>query len=83
MENKENALIAEALKVYKIPEKYVFAQRADPSTGEAIIVTHGGKKIRHKKGEPAKLELTETDITGTLPDQDFVWDRQVLIRDGS
>lgn len=76
MEKQGKVLIAEALKVYKIPEKYVFASREDPETGEAVIVTHGGKKIRHKKGEPAQFELAETEITGALPDQDFVWSKK-------
>lgn len=69
----DQALIEEALKVYKIPKEFLFGSRADTNTGEVVIVTHGGKKLRHKKGDSAKVELTETDITGKPPEQDLVW----------
>lgn len=82
MEKEEKALIAEALEVYKIPEKYVFASRAYMDTGEAVIVTCGGKKIRHRKGEPAKLELTEVQITGELPKEEMVWHEKLNQRIG-
>jgi len=70
---EEQALIEEAMKVYKIPKEYVFGCRVDPDTHEAIIVTRGGKKLRHKFGEKAQFELTETDITGNPPEQEMVW----------
>ena len=73
MEKEEKAIIDEALKIYKIPKEYVFASRVDVKTGEAVIVTNGGKKFRHKKGEPAKFELTYTEITGELPKQEPTW----------
>lgn len=72
-EKADQALIKEALKVYKIPKKYLFSSGINPHTGEAVILTHGGKKLRHKKGDKAKFELTETQITGNLPEQDLVW----------
>ena len=77
MENKETDLIQEALKVYKIPERYVFASREIPERGEVVIVTHGGKKIRHKKGEAAKFELTYTEISGELPKEEMIWDKKL------
>lgn len=73
MEKEEKALIDEALKTYKIPKGYVFASGVDVETGKVVIVTHGGKKIRHRKGEPAKFELTYTEITGELPEQKLIW----------
>jgi len=73
MEKEEQALIDEALKVYRISRRYVLGNRVDPETNEAVIVTHGGKKFRHKKGETAKFELTETEITGEPPKDEMVW----------
>jgi len=75
-EKAERPLIEEALKVYKIPKEYLFHSRIDTNTGEAVIVTHGGKKLRHRKGEKAKCTLTETQITGKLPEQDLVWSKK-------
>ena len=72
----DQALIQEALKVYKIPKEYLFHSRIDANTGEAVVVTHGGKKLRHKKGDNAKVELTETDITGKLPEQELIWSKK-------
>ena len=77
MEKEENTLIDEALKIYNIPREYVYACRAYVEDGEAVIVTNGGKKLRHKKGEPAKFELTYTEITGELPEQGLVWDKKL------
>ena len=72
----DQALIEEALKVYKIPKEYLFHSRVDANTGEAVIVTHGGQKLRHRKGEKAKRKLTETQITGNRPEQHLVWSKQ-------
>jgi len=69
----EQKLINEALKVYKIPKEYLFHARIDPNTGEAVIVTNGGKKLRHRKGGEAKFRLTEVEITGELPKEEMVW----------
>ena len=70
-------IIREALKVYGIAGKYVFSSGIDKATGEAIILTNGGKKFRHRKGEPAKFELSHVQITGELPEQEFVWDAKL------
>ena len=73
----EQKLITEALKVYKIPREYLFHARIDPNTGEAVIVTNGGKKLRHRKGEEAKLRLTEVQITGERPKEEMVWHKKL------
>ena len=82
---EESKLIDEVLKVYKIPLKYVFASKYHPETGEVVIVTNGGKKLRHRPGEPAKFKLTEVQITGELPEEERAWiekiDRRIPIRD--
>lgn len=82
MEKEENTLIDEALKVYNIPREYVYASRAYVDDGEIVIVTNGGKKLRHKKGEPAKFKLTYTEITGELPEQETVWNKKLNQRVG-
>jgi len=68
-----NPVVEQALSLYNIPKKYVFHCHVDAESGEAMIVTHGGKKLRHRMGEKAKCELSETQITGKLPEQDLVW----------
>ena len=75
-EKTDQAVIEEALKVYRIPKEYVFNSRIDHNTGEAVILTYGGKKLRHKKGDKARVELTETDITGNPPEQEMVWSKR-------
>ena len=78
MEEKEGQdLIDEALKVYGISPENVFNSRIDKETGEAVIVTNGGKKIRHRRGEAAKYELTGTDIAGERLEEDLVWDAKL------
>jgi len=69
----QEKLIAEGCKAYGVDRKFLFSSGIDPHTGEAVILTHGGKKLRHKKGHKAKFELTETQITGNLPEQELVW----------
>ena len=87
-------LVKEALEVYGIPEEHILGSgtrkfeekifgKWNDVIGlrlveEAVIVTHGGKKIRHRKGEPAKAKLTEVEITGVLSkapegEPDRVW----------
>ena len=59
-------LIAAACEAYGIAPKYVFASRIDKATGEAVIVTHGGKKVRFKAGD--KVEpLDQIAVTGINP----------------
>ena len=73
MDDKDKALIEEALKVYGIPQQWVFASRVDKVRGAAVIVTWGGKKVIHKKGEAAKFKLTSVEISGFLPKEEMFW----------
>jgi len=77
LSTEEQKLIEEALRVYKIPREHLFHSRIDPDTGEAVIVTNGGKKLRHRKGEKAKFTLTEVQITGKLPEEEMVWHKKL------
>jgi hypothetical protein len=70
---EELALIAEAIKVYKIPKEYVFSTSIDQKTKEAKILTYGGRKVRHRKGEPAREILTPVQITGKAHADDVAW----------
>ena len=59
-------LIAAACEAFGIAPKYVFASRIDAQTGEAVIVTNGGKKVRFKAG--AKVApLDQIAVTGINP----------------
>lgn len=55
--NKPNALIAEALKAYGIDAKFMLGSAIDAETGEAVIVTSGGAKVRYAKG--AKVDTLD------------------------
>ncbi|HCU69856.1 MAG TPA: hypothetical protein DGF30_11720 [Desulfomicrobium sp.] len=60
-------LILEACDAYGIEWQYVMASAIDPATGEAILVTFGGKKVRYKKGQQVQ-KLGAVEITGVNPD---------------
>jgi len=77
LSKEEQKLIEEALRVYKIPREHLFHSRVDSKTGQAVIVTNGGKKLRHRKGEKAKFTLTEVQITGKLPEEEMVWHKKL------
>jgi len=64
---KQPPLIAEGCKAYGIDKKYVFASGIDKETGEAVIVTDGGKKVRYAKGDNVD-ELSQIEITGVNPE---------------
>jgi hypothetical protein len=76
MDDKDKALIEEALKVYEIPPQWVFASRVDKVRDAAVIVTFGGKKIIHKQGEAAKFKLTKVEIGGFLPKEEMFWSKK-------
>lgn len=59
-------MIAEACEAYGIAPEFVFSSNYYPKAGEAVIVTHGGKKVRWKKGQEVK-RLDEISITGINP----------------
>ena len=73
MDDKDNVLIKEALKVYGIPPQWVFASRVDKVRDAAVIITNGGKKVVHKAGEAAKFKLSEVEISGFLPKKEMFW----------
>jgi hypothetical protein len=66
-ENDKNAigdkLIAAACKAFGIGRKFVMASRYDEATGEAIILTNGGTRVRYKDGDKVE-NLDEIEITG-------------------
>ena len=69
--NKEGqSLVKEAMDAYGIRPDDVLKSRIDRAAGaagQAVIVTHGGKKVRYARGE--KVEpLTEIERKGINPD---------------
>jgi len=67
-----NPVVKQALSLYDISKKDVFHCRVD-AEGQAMIVTAGGKKLRHRMGEEAKFELSESQKSGNPPEQELVW----------
>lgn len=60
--------IVEGLReAYGIPREYLLLGRVDAVTGEVVLVTHGGKKIRHREGDEP-MPLSEIEITGINPE---------------
>ncbi|MCX5855624.1 MAG: hypothetical protein NTZ24_13820 [Deltaproteobacteria bacterium] len=76
-EDKDKALIEEALRVYEIPPQWVFASRVDRQLNAVVIVTNGGKKVIHKAGEKAKYKLTIVEIAGFLPKEELFWSERL------
>jgi len=70
-----NPVVKQALSLYDISKKDVFHCRVD-AEGQAMIVTHGGKKLRHRMGEEAKFKLSESQKSGNPPEQDLVWSQK-------
>jgi|GEM_PF-2865930 len=60
-------LVAEACAAYGIAPEYLFAGRIDAETGEAVIVTRGGAKVRFKAGASVR-PLSEIAVTGVNPE---------------
>lgn len=59
-------LIAAACEAFGISPKYVFASAFHEDTGEAVVVTNGGSKVRFKAG--SKVEpLDPIAVTGINP----------------
>lgn len=60
------ALIYEGCAAYGINKKFLLASAIDALTGEAVLVTVGGAKVRFKAGQ--KVEpLNQIRITGINP----------------
>jgi hypothetical protein len=70
---KYKDFLAEALGVYNIPTCFVLAWRYDLPTDSMVVVTHGGKKISHKRGAGPTVTLSEGDISGFLPKSELYW----------
>jgi len=83
LSDNERKLLEDALKTYQLLPEHVFSFSIHEETREAVIVTNGGKKIRHRKGDPASVQLTETDKTGIAPEQEMVWVDRLNGRVGS
>ena len=60
-------LIAEACKAYGIAPKYVLSSRGDAQTGEAVVLTQGGSKVRFKAGVDV-APLSPIAVTGINPE---------------
>lgn len=61
-EKKAQAIIDEAAKAYGIAPEYIFSSKCCPETGEAVIVTHGGAKVKFCKGDkPDPLDPVQVD----------------------
>lgn len=58
-------VIERACDALGIPSMYVFSANIDRATGEVVVITTGGKRVRWLPG--AKVELSEIEITGINP----------------
>jgi hypothetical protein len=71
MADKQSALMTEALNVYGISPEFVFDSK-ELSEDEIVIVTKGGKKVRHTKGAAAQFALSYTEISGNPEEKEEV-----------
>lgn len=63
----DEKLIAEACEKFGIGDEFVLAANVDRATGQAVVVTVGGTKVRFGKGD--KVEpLHHIRVTGINPD---------------
>ena len=62
----DSDLIAAACEAYGIAPKCVFASKVDKATGEAVIVTQGGSKVRFRAGDKV-ARLSQIAVTGVNP----------------
>jgi hypothetical protein len=76
----QQQVIDEAIKLYKIPQQFVFSSSFDEKAGEAHVLTFGGFKIKHKKGEKPKFELTPVQITGKANAGEMAWYEKISQR---
>lgn len=59
-------LIAAACEAFGIASKYIFASKYREDTGEAVVLTNGGSRVRFKAGD--KVEpLDPIAVTGINP----------------
>ena len=64
---KSDRIVAEACSAYGIDRKHLFHSRMDQATGELVLLTNGGRKVRWKKGMEVD-QLSEIEITGINPE---------------
>ena len=62
------ALIEAGCEAYDIAPEFVFSSGIDRETGEAVILTNGGKRVRFARGQTDVAPLTQIEITGINPD---------------
>ena len=62
-------LMAAALAAYDIDPQYVLASKFYPETGEMVIVTDGGSKVRYREGDHPQ-PLSSIAVTGINPEAD-------------
>jgi len=67
-------LIAEACKAFGIDPKYVYASSYRKETGEAVVLTNGGSKVRFKVGDKVD-PLGQIAVTGINPE----WTKKKVI----
>lgn len=65
-QDKKGSLIEEGCAAYGISKKFLLASAIDTLTGEAVLVTTGGTKVRFAAGQ--KVEpLNQIRVTGVNP----------------
>lgn len=57
------AMIAEACEAHGIASRYVLSAGFDAATGEAVVVTFGGAKVRYAAGDKVE-KLSRVRVTG-------------------
>jgi hypothetical protein len=62
----EKTLLAQGCEAFGIDPRYVFASRLDTETGEMVILTNGGSRIRWAPGMEVE-PLSAIAITGINP----------------
>jgi hypothetical protein len=66
LSEEEKDLIAEGCQALGIPAEFVFDSNVDRLTGEAVILTHGGARVRWRPGATVE-PLPEIKVTGINP----------------
>jgi uncharacterized protein (DUF3084 family) len=60
----QEKLIEQGCEAYGIAKEHLLKARIDPRTGEAVLVTNGGKKVRYAKGTEKVVPLDPVDVDG-------------------
>jgi len=70
LSEEDLAVIKAGCEAYGIESRFVFNARIDRLSGEAVILTNGGKKVRYLPGYEEKKDfrkLNEIEVTGINP----------------